>query len=267
MRSKWLILLACCAPLTLLAQVDTARFLHAAEAPTRTVVQQQRVAVEDAPELQTTSDSLSLLRTTTIRSFTDTLTTIISTPDSTARKREVITYADSSDWRGHYVQGYLGLGLGSLGYQLRDPYCTTRAAFSAMLQAQYARFLTPNWGFGVGLWFTNYTSQVQLGGSRTWTDQVDTDLEQHYDHTARIASWRERETGHTIGIPVSAQFQYKKDPWRGKLFAALGLAPAFSVIRRYHVQEAQVAHSGYYPAWDLTLENGVVTSPALCPTR
>ena len=257
MRSKWLILLACCAPLTLLAQVDTARILHAAEAPTRTVVQQQRVAVEDAPELQTTSDSLSLLRTTTIRSFTDTLTTIISTPDSTARKREVITYADSSDWRGHYVQGYLGLGLGSLGYQLRDPYCTTRAAFSVMLQAQYARFLTPNWGFGVGLWFTNYTTIAQLGGSFIWRDQTDTDLEQHYDHTATVLRWRERETEHTIAIPVSAQFQYTKEEWHGKLFASLGLAPSFSVLRRYRVLEAEVAHSGYYPAWGLILDNGV----------
>lgn len=257
MRSKWLILFALCAPLALQAQVDTVRVLRSAESPARTDVQQQHVAVQDVPELQSTSDSLDIVRTTTVRHYTDTLTTIISSPDSTAKQRENIIYSDSSDWRGHYIQAYLGFGLGSLGYQLNDPDCYTRAGFSTMLQIQYAQFITRNWGFGVGLWFTNYTSQVQLGGSRTWTDQVDTDLEQHYDHTARIASWRERETGHTIGIPVSAQFQYKKDPWRGKLFAALGLAPAFSVIRRYHVQEAQVAHSGYYPAWDLTLENGV----------
>lgn len=256
MRNKLLTLfVAMCSSLFLFAQSDTVQILRSASSPNRTAVSEQTIPMEDTPELQETPDSLVLRRFTTIHHYVDTLITVVSTPDSTAKQREEITYADSADRRGSYVEAHLGLGIGSLGYQLRSPDCSTGPSFSAQLQIQYAQFLSQNWGFGIGLWFTNYTSFAHLGGSYVWNDQTDTDLEQHYDHTSTVVRWRERETIHNLAIPVSAQFQYKKDSWNARLFAALGLAPAFSVSRRYRVLEGEVAHSGYYPKWNLTLDD------------
>ena len=199
------------------------------------------------------SIALQAYNDTIIRHFTDTVTTITMVPDSTLKQREVITPADSTDRKGHYIQAHVGLGYGSLGYELQGTPNYVNGSFSALLQAQYAYFFTPNWGIGAGLWFTNYTSHAHIGGSYQWLDQTDTDLEQHYDHTSNVHIWRERETIHNIGIPISAQFQYKKEEWNTRIFAAVGIAPAFTVSKRYKVLDGQVAHEGYYPAWNLTL--------------
>ena len=190
---------------------------------------------------------------TIIHQFTDTVMSVTMLPDSTLKQREVVISADSTDRRGHYVEAHVGLGYGSLGYPLDGALNKTSGSFSALLQAQYAYFFHPNWGVGAGLWFTNYTTHARIGGVYTWADQTDTDLEQNYDHHAIVYRWRERETIHNIGIPISVQFQYQKEDWKARIFAAVGIAPSFSVSKKYKVLEGTIAHEGYYPAWNLLL--------------
>lgn len=190
---------------------------------------------------------------TIFRRYTDTLMTVTQVHDSTLKQREIVIPTDSTDRRGHYVEAHVGLGYGSLGYNLVDPNCTTNGSFSALLQAQYAYFFTPNWGIGAGLWFTNYTSFARLNGTFIWSGVTDTDLEQNYNHNADVIRWKERETIHNIGIPISVQFQYEKADWKARLFAELGIAPSFAVSKKYRVQDGEIAHSGYYPNWNLWL--------------
>ena len=255
MRHGLVIVSALLLPLALAAQNDTVRTMREAQTPERTQVTERSLYIEDTPELQKTPDSLARVEIATIQFFTDTFTQIAYIPDSTAMQRIDTIRPDSTDRRGHYVEAYAGIGFGSLGYGLRDPYCSTNGSFSAILQAQYAYFFTQNWGIGAGLWLTNYTSFANIGGTYIWRDQTDTDLEQHYDHTATVRRWKERETVHALGIPISAQFQYKKDSWKVRLFAAAGIAPSFAVSKRYRVLQGEVTHSGYYPGWDLNLED------------
>ncbi len=190
---------------------------------------------------------------TVIRTVTDTVVRTEFIPDSVAKQREVVIPTDSTDRRGHYIQAHIGLGYGSLGYRLEGADNSVNGSFSALLQLQYAYYFHPNWGVGVGLWFTNYTSFAHIGGAYQWKDQTDTDYEQHYDHTASVQKWRERETIHNLGIPISLQFQMRKEDWKAGIFAAVGVAPSFSVSKKYKVLEGVIDHSGYYPAWDLTL--------------
>lgn len=192
---------------------------------------------------------------TIVRHYTDTVMSVTQLPDSMLKQREVVIPADSTDRKGHYVEAHIGLGYGSLGYPIEGALNHAGGSFSALLQAQYAYFFTPNWGVGAGLWFTNYTTHARLGGVYSWMDQTDTDLEQHYDHYATIYRWRERETIHNIGIPISVQFQYQKEDWKARLFASVGIAPSFSVSKRYKLLEGNVGHEGYYPAWDLYLKD------------
>ena len=192
---------------------------------------------------------------TIIRTVTDTVVSTVYVPDSIAKQREVVIPTDSTDRRGHYIQAHVGLGYGSLGYQLEGADNRVNGSFSALLQLQYAYYFHPNWGIGAGLWFTNYTSYAHIGGAYRWLDQTDTDNERHYDHTATVQTWRERETIHNLGIPISLQFQMRKENWKAGIFAALGVAPSFSVSKKYKVLEGVIDHSGYYPAWNLTLTN------------
>ena len=258
MRHKWLVLAALSIPMALSAQNDTVQIFRPADSPGSTEVHERTFEMEDTPALQKTPDSLTRVQTTTIYRYTDTLTLIISSPDSVAKQREEVTYADSTSRKGHYIEAHVGLGYGSLGYPLRDidnVTGSTAGSFSALLQLQYAYFFHPNWGVGGGLWFTNYTTHARLGGEKVWNDQTDTDLEQHYDHHSAIHRWRERETIHNIGIPISLQFQYQKEDWKARIFAALGVAPAFSVSKKYKVLDGEVEHTGYYPAHNLWLRD------------
>lgn len=190
---------------------------------------------------------------TVYRPFTDTVSTVTIIPDSVSKQREVIIPTDSTDRRGHYIQAHVGLGYGSLGYKLNGDDNRVNGSFSGLLQLQYAYFFHPNWGVGAGLWFTNYTSHARIGGEYQWLGQTDTDYETNYDHTAKVNKWRERETIHNLGIPISLQFQMRKEHWKAGIFAALGVAPSFSVSKKYKVTEGEIAHSGYYPKWNLTL--------------
>ena len=261
MKYMWLFVLACCSPLALLAQPDTVRIVRAGEVPERTEVREQRLAAEETPEQQKTPDSIVRVEITTIQYFTDTLTRIVFTPDSVAKQREEVITADSADRRGHYIEAHVGLGYGSLGYTLDGALNSVSGSFSGLLQLQYAYFFHKNWGVGAGVWFTNYTSFGHIGGAYFWTNYkdgrplIDSDTEKNYHHTATVRRWRERETLHNIGIPISLQFQYQKEDWKARIFAAVGVAPSFSVSKKYRVLEGVISHSAYYPAWDLTLED------------
>ena len=190
---------------------------------------------------------------TVFQAVTDTVETVSAVPDSVAKQREIITPADSADRRGHYIQAHVGVGYGSLGYKLDGNDNRVAGSFSALLQLQYAYFFHPNWGVGAGLWFTNYTSNAHIGGTYKWLGQTDTDYETNYDHSSKVIKWHERETIHNLGIPISLQFQMMKEDWKVGLFAAVGIAPSFSVSKRYKVVEGEIGHSGYYPKWNLTL--------------
>ena len=240
-------------PPALFAEPDTLRIMNVAQSPERTAVSEQSFATEETEEMKRQPDSLVRVEITTINYFTDTLTRIAYTPDSVPQSRIDTIHADSTDRRGHYIEAHVGLGYGSLGYSLDGINNRVAGSLSALMQIQYAYFFHQNVGIGAGLWFTNYTSNAHLGGVYTWDDQIDTDLEQHYNHIATIHRWNERQTIHNVGIPISLQFQYHKDPRKTGMFAALGVAPSLSVMKSYKVLEGDVSHTGFYPAWGLEL--------------
>ena len=192
---------------------------------------------------------------TLIRQVTDTLSTVRLVQDSVLRKREEPAPADSADRRGHYLEAHLGAGYGTLGYHLDANRNHVDGFVSGLIQLQYAWFFHPNVGIGAGLWFTNYVSHAYLTGPYKWLDQTDTDTEMHYDHTADVRRWNELQALHNVGIPVSIQFQYMPEKKKAGLFGSVGVAPSFSVMHTYRLIEGQIAHSGFYPAWNLTLEN------------
>lgn len=255
MKNSWLIVPLLCVPSLLFGQNDTLRIIRTSDEPNRTEVKEQRYEMEDTEELKKTPDSLSRVEITTIHYFVDTLTQVAYVPDSTAKQREEIIRVDSTDRRGHYIEAYVGLSYGSLGYGFTDDESSVNGFVSPLLQIQYAYFFHPNWGVGAGLWYTYSSSTAHIGGTYTWEGQTDTDLEQRYTHTSEVVEWDERQWMHNLAIPISLQFQWLHKSGKAGVFAAVGLAPSFSVANSYSVKKGQVNHSGYYPAWDLTLKD------------
>lgn len=240
-------------PLWLHAQTDTVRIMQTALQAERTETSEQSFPIAETREMKKKPDSLVRVESTTIHYYTDTLTLIALSPDSTLKERDEVIPVDSLDRRGHYLEFHLGASYGSLGYGFTDTQNTLDGFVSGLVQLQYAYFFHQNVGIGIGAWFTNATSTAHLGGTYTWDDEIDTDLEQHYTHTSQVVEWDERQNILNLGVPISLQFQWLNDQRKAGLFASVGVAPVFAVVNSYRVMRGTVNHSGYYPIWDLTL--------------
>jgi len=204
-------------------------------------------------------DSLVEVRILDVRTYMDTIRTIEQ------REESLVIPADSSDRRGHYLQAHIGAAIGNVGYGgLKKDYVGTQgnqqAALSGAVQLQYAYFFHRNVGIGIGAWLSNYTSYGNLSGEQvfnglkqvngryvpdTGSGIIDSEGE-YYNHHATIRRWRERQTLHTVGVPVSLQFQAWGKTGKTGLFVALGAAPVYSVHTTYRVLEGEIEHWGAY---------------------
>ena len=220
----------------------------------------QQTQHETLPQVAASTDSLVRVTTKYIHTYIDTIRVVRYSEDSVPRIDTIITYADSTSRKGHYVQAYLGGGYGSIGFRLDEGHGgKVTGFFSGRAQVQYAYFFHEHWGVGAGLWFENLSSVASLANGKDYTDffyedRIDTDGEPHYNHTARIYAWKERATLYNLAIPVSLQTQWWNKSGDVGIFGALGVAPAFAVAQNYRLVEGEVEHYGEYPYWGLTLD-------------
>ena len=227
-------------------------------APLTTDTQEQR---ETLPLVDASTDSLVRVTTKLVHTYIDTIRVVRYSQDSIPRNDTTYVAADSMNRKGHYIQAYIGGGYGSIGFSLDKSHGGKVTGFaSGRVQAQYAYFFHPNWGVGAGLWFEHIGSTASLSNGMDYTDftyldRTDTEGEQHYNHTARVWAWKERETLYNLAIPVSLQTQWWNEQGEVGFFGALGIAPTFAVAQKYRLVEGKVEHFGEYPKWGLKLDN------------
>ena len=227
-------------------------------APLTTDTQEQR---ETLPLVAASTDSLVRVTTKLVHTYIDTIRVVRYSQDSIPRNDTTYVAADSMNRKGHYIQAYIGGGYGSIGFSLDKSHGGKVTGFaSGRVQAQYAYFFHPNWGVGAGLWFEHIGSTASLSNGMDYTDftyldRTDTEGEQHYNHTARVWAWKERETLYNLAIPVSLQTQWWNEQGEVGFFGALGVAPTFAVAQKYRLVEGKVEHFGEYPKWGLKLDN------------
>ena len=226
--------------------------------PLTTDTQEQR---ETLPLVDASTDSLVRVTTKLVHTYIDTIRVVRYSQDSIPRNDTTYVAADSMNRKGHYIQAYIGGGYGSIGFSLDKSHGGKVTGFaSGRVQAQYAYFFHPNWGVGAGLWFEHIGSTASLSNGMDYTDftyldRTDTEGEQHYNHTARVWAWKERETLYNLAIPVSLQTQWWNEQGEVGFFGALGVAPTFAVAQKYRLVEGKVEHFGEYPKWGLKLDN------------
>lgn len=200
-------------------------------------------------------DSLVEVRMLDVRTYVDTI-----------RKVEPHEYtftqpADSMCRRGHYVEIHAGAGIGNVGYGLLRKDLThatatghEQAGISGVVQLQYAYFFVPFVGIGIGAWLDNYTSHGYLQGDFVYPDQWDSDTDpsdpskpsEQYEHHTEVKNWHERQTIHTVGVPISIQFQAWGKRQKAGFFMALGAAPTYTVKTDYRVVTGEIEHWGMY---------------------
>ncbi len=223
-------------------------------------VTDQQTQRETLPLIEASRDSLVRVTTKFVHTYIDTIRVVRYSEDSVPRIDTMVTYADSTSRKGHYVQAYIGGGYGSIGFRLNEDHGgKVSGSFSGRAQLQYAYFFHEHWGVGAGLWLENLSSVASLANGKEYTDffyedRTDTDGEPHYNHTARIYAWRERASIYNIGIPISLQTQWWNEAGEVGIFGALGIAPAFAVMQNYKLVEGDVEHFGEYTQWGLTLD-------------
>lgn len=212
------------------------------------------------------ADSLIEVRNIEIRTYVDTLRTITMRTDTIRQTEEI----NPNDRRGNYVELHAGAGIGSVtglgsknhNFLSRDLYwgnasATNKAGVSGVAQLQYVCFFHPSVGIGIGAWLANYTSYGTLAGDFVFpmSPKIVDSSGEPYIHHATINSWTERQTLHTIGVPISLQFQaWGKKRGAAGFFFDLGAAPVYTLVdcqylSNYHILNGEIEHWGAYPNW------------------
>lgn len=213
--------------------------------------------VEERPTDYLTNDGQPIIKQvhTTYAVYNDTVRTIVIERDSIYLNKNSHQLADTLNVAGgNRFHLSIGGGYGSLGYSLPDRG-TVNGSLKALIQIEYAYFFTDDWGFGIGLNFSNLTSMVDLYGSKTWNGITDSDGE-NYNHTVDILGWREKETVHRLSVPVSVQMQH----YFGKkkavgIYADLGASADVFLLSNYNVLQGQVEDRAFYPSTNLSLRH------------
>ncbi len=107
---------------------------------------------ETLPLIEASRDSLVRVTTKFVHTYIDTIRVVRYSEDSVPRIDTMVTYADSTSRKGHYVQAYIGGGYGSIGFRLNEDHGgKVSGSFSGRAQLQYAYFFHEHWGVGAGL--------------------------------------------------------------------------------------------------------------------
>ena len=172
--------------------------------------------------------------------------------------------------KGHYLQGLVGLGYGSMGYGLKDlsdglKNARNTGGFNWSVQFNYVYYFHENVGFMVGLQAEQMTSYSVLNGSKTWTSNGDSDGGEEYSHTVTMNDWKERQTSFLLGLPVGFQFQFPVAKLNNishrnnqlRLYFDLGAKVNYLIGQKYNLVSGSITHTGNYPQWGLSLNENI----------
>ena len=151
---------------------------------------------------------------------------------------------------GSFLHFGFGGGLGQLGYSLAGGN-TQKFMPSYTADIHYTYYFLPWLGLGTGVHASYYTSQANLTDQMTWEGQTDTEGE-GYTHRVDFNDWRERQHEIMIEIPIALSFKVK--PNKGGFYFNVGAKAGIPVYASYIHNRGDLIHSGYYPQWDVVLE-------------
>lgn len=117
----------------------------------------------------------------------------------------------------------------------------------------YAYYFLPYMGIGIGVGVSNYGTTATFTEPQVWTDLTD-EFGDEYEHRTEIVAWQEKQLAYLLEVPVALRFKENFGRRMG-LFAHVGAKFAMPVYATRQLTDATVAHTGYYPFWNLTLHD------------
>ena len=178
-----------------------------------------------------------------------------STSKKSSGKKKSGKQEESVPYKGHHIWAGIGGAYADMGYSLLDAndgrVGKSHGSFGGLAQLQYAYFFHENWGIGVGVGFSHYTSYGTLNHTERYPGKTDTDGER-YTHLAVTHDWKERQAAYLVDVPVEMLFHYPLNPDLG-LYAGLGVKAGFVVASDWRLKSGSLEHKGEYGDWGLTL--------------
>lgn len=154
----------------------------------------------------------------------------------------------------HNIDITAGGGIGSLGYDLQGGRQYPAYTWSAGLG--YTWFFVPETGLQTGVQLTRLGSVASLTGSYVWQDLLTDASGDQYEHRMTFADWYEQQEAYLLEIPLGFTLHhYGSNNPRAGVYAALGAKLQIPLFADYRHHSGSVTHSGYYPYWDLTLQD------------
>ena len=148
----------------------------------------------------------------------------------------------------HNIDITAGGGIGSLGYDLQGG--RQYPAYT------YTWFFVPGTGLQTGVQLTRLGSVASLTGSYVWQDLLTDASGDQYEHRMTFADWYEQQEAYLLEIPLGFTLHhYGRNNPRAGVYAALGAKLQIPLFADYRHHSGSVTHSGYYPYWDLTLQD------------
>ena len=154
--------------------------------------------------------------------------------------------------KGSYLQVGGGIGVSELHYDLTGGTIAPKfPSFTA--NVGYAYYFLPYMGIGIGVGVSNYGTTATFTESQVWQGLND-EFGDTYDHHTDIEKWEERQLAYMLEVPVALRFK-ENFGRRVGLFAHIGAKFAMPIYATRQLTEASIAHTGYYPFWNLTLHD------------
>lgn len=158
--------------------------------------------------------------------------------------------------KGHYLQGYAGIGYDQLGYKPSRAKDAAKGSAGATVGLNYAYYFHNNWGAMAGVGFDYYGDHTVIGDCYEWQGQGDSDGEA-YTHRVYGHGWTERQNVGMVNIPVGIQMMYpltnSEKPL--KLYADAGVQVGLPVWKNYRLTKGEIEHRGWYEQWNMEIHD------------
>lgn len=205
-----------------------------------------------------TISRIDTIQTVQKETVTDTLMHVASRTDSLRTELAPVVTLDPSR-KGHYVQGGLGVGYGSMQIVGTDNGLINRGTVAAIFNLQYAWFFHENWGVGIGIGASTNGGRSTLNTAREWpgvrreddnyyivNDKVRDSDGELYNHFTVVKDWTEQQRIYSFSLPISIQYQKLFSP-KGGVYAEAGADISLPLSVNYRLRSGELEHSGYYP--------------------
>ena len=158
--------------------------------------------------------------------------------------------------KGHYLQGYAGVGYARLGYNPSRPNDKAKGGVGATVGLNYAYYFHDNWGVIAGVGFDYYGDRTVIGDMYEWKGQGDSDGES-YTHRVYGHGWTEKQQVGMVNIPVGVQTMYplNKSEKPLKLYADAGLQVGLPLWKTYGLVSGDIEHRGWYEQWNMEIHD------------